>query len=88
MAETWKCETCDTEIYDRTAVINHLKEVHGETSSRPQGKREMVSHMDGATWYGGVDKWIMDCGAIIIESYHFTRKKDDPMRFDMDDENR
>jgi hypothetical protein len=78
--ENWTCETCNQELENRQAVVEHLRTHHGETSDNPKGKRSMLSHIDGRDWYGGSYRWEFDCGAVMTNSYRAERDKNDPMR--------
>lgn len=75
--EHWTCETCVVELANRQAVVEHLRAVHGETEQNPQGKRSMISHVDGRDWYGGSDKLEMVCGAVLTYTYRAKRGKDE-----------
>lgn len=79
--EVWTCMTCSEhpEFANAKLVTNHLVAAHSG-HVRPQGKLQMLSHMDGSDWYGGADQWTFDFGngpVEIINSYRYQRRGED-----------
>jgi hypothetical protein len=52
----WTCPNCEghPEI-PQNHFVNHLKEKHGITDAK--GKRSMISHLDGDTWFAWNYEW-------------------------------
>jgi len=80
-SEVWTCMSCaeHPEFGSARLLTDHLVEKHGG-HKKPQGKRQMLNHMDGAKWFGGSDEWTFDFGhgeIKVINSYRFQRRGED-----------
>jgi hypothetical protein len=54
-SDTFKCVTCDLDLTDRKAAVEHLKVVH--QIENPHGNRQMVMHLDGEKFFQTNYEW-------------------------------
>lgn len=53
----WVCPNCEgNPEFEHDAVMQHFKEVHG-IDSKAKGKKSMLCHMDGDTWFSWDYEW-------------------------------
>lgn len=58
----------------------HLADAHGlKSNDELSGKREMMSHVDGARWYSSTYKWTLKNGLTFTEYFESSRSKSDLM---------
>ena len=63
---------------------HHLFSAHGLKSDQLKGKKQMVMHLDGAQWYSYQWSWVLDIGLKFDQFTKNTRRKDDPMRYEVE----
>ena len=54
----WVCPNCpDNPEFEHEAMMKHLKEVHGIDPKTIKGKKSMLMHLDGDTWFSWDYEW-------------------------------
>jgi hypothetical protein len=86
-SDEWWCETCGTkpdEPMSRPDMLKHLQERHEIDTKNLKGKREMLMHLGGDTWFSYQWAFTFDTlkGEVkLTNSTTQPRAKDDMMRF-------
>lgn len=54
----WKCLSCGgNPEFEHDAMMSHLKDVHNIDPKTSKGKKSMIMHMDGDTWFSWDYEW-------------------------------
>ena len=53
----WQDETAPGQEFEHADFLKRLKEVHGIDPATTKGTREMLSHIDGDTWFSWSYQW-------------------------------
>ena len=73
----WK-DPIDGNEYDHPEMMKRMKTVHGIDADKAKGRKKLLCHIDGDTWYSSTYEWEID-GKIFIQNTRFNRTEDDLM---------
>jgi hypothetical protein len=76
------CKCTDSKEMTHKKFIEHLSEVHQIDASKTKCTRQMLSHMDGATWFSSTYMWTLPDGLQFSQCCWNERAKNDFMRFE------
>lgn len=69
----WWCQTCNTkEPMNHEGMIEHLKTVHALDTKGLKGKKSMLMHMDGDTWFSYQWEWTLGEGDKAVKMLQAT----------------
>ena len=80
----WGCEDCKMGPLEHKEMLAHLETAHGVDTKGLKGKRSMIMHMDGDTWFKWQWAWEIESPTGIVKLTNETlsrRAKDDMMRY-------
>lgn len=71
----WICPNCEgNPEFEQKDIVAHMKEKHGITDTK--GKRSMLSHLDGDTWFAWNYEWAIG-GLKFLQSTCTKRSPED-----------
>lgn len=71
---------CCGKAFPHRDFMEHLKTEHGLETSRVEGKRSMIMHMDGDYWFSSQYEWELESGLKFGQFVKMARSGDDMMR--------
>lgn len=75
----WKCLTCaDQPEFEHKDAMKHFADVHGIDTENTKGRKSMLMHLDGDTWFSWDYEWTIGD----VKAHQHTcskRSRDDQM---------
>lgn len=77
----WICPNCEgSPEFDHEAMMKHLKDAHQIDPKSTKGKKSMLMHLDGDTWFSWDFEW--EIGGLKFNQHTCNkRSQDDMMRW-------
>lgn len=72
---------CCAKTMELKEFQDHLANDHKLTKEQCKGKKQMLSHIDGDTWFSSSYAWEFEGGLKFMQHIQMPRRQDDPMRY-------